>query len=100
MIEKVRLIKEDELNFFLSLYAYLNLDDPVLKVDEALKKHWDGIISNPDYFYLVAEEDGILVPTCNLTVTRNLTREARPYGLIEMWLPIQTTGKGVMELRF
>lgn len=83
MIEKVRLIKEDELNFLLSLYAYLNLDDPVLEVDEALKKHWDGIISNPDYFYLVAEENGILVSTCNLTVIRNLTREARPYGLIE-----------------
>lgn len=83
MIEKVRLIKEDELNFLLSLYAYLNLDDPVLEVDEALKKHWDEIISNPDYFYLVAEEDGILVSTCNLTVIRNLTREARPYGLIE-----------------
>lgn len=48
-----------------------------------LKNIWDEIISNPDYFYLVAEEDGILVSTCNLTVIRNLTREARPYGLIE-----------------
>ena len=83
MIEKVRLIKEDELNSLLPLYAYLNLDDPVLEVDEVLKKHWNEIISNPDYFYLVAEEDGILVSTCNLTVIRNLTREARPYGLIE-----------------
>jgi GNAT superfamily N-acetyltransferase len=83
MIEKVRVIKEDEFNSLLSLYAYLNLDDPVLEVDETLKKHWNEIISNPDYFYLVAEEDGILVSTCNLTVIRNLTRAARPYGLIE-----------------
>lgn len=83
MIEKVRLIKEYELNSLLSLYTHLNLDDPVLEVDEALKKHWNEIISNPDYIYLVAEEDGNLVSTCNLTIIRNLTRKARPYGLIE-----------------
>lgn len=83
MIDKVRLIEKDELNSLLSLYEHLNLDDPVLEVDEDLKKHWDDIISNPDYFYLVAEEDGNLVSTCNLTIIKNLTRQARSYGLIE-----------------
>lgn len=83
MIDKVRLIEKDELNSLLSLYEYLNLDDPVLEVDEGLKRHWDDIICNPDYFYLVAEEDGKLVSTCNLTIIKNLTRQARSYGLIE-----------------
>ncbi len=83
MMDKVRLIKEDELNSLLALYKHLNLDDPVLKVDERLRIHWEAILSNPDYYYLVVEKGGDLVSTCNLTIIRNLTREARPYGLIE-----------------
>ncbi len=83
MLEKVRLIKEDELNSLLSLYEYLNFDDPVLEINNDLKKHWKDILSNPDYFYLVREEEGMLVSTCNLTIIKNLTRQARPYGLIE-----------------
>lgn len=83
MIEKVRLIKKGELNSLLSLYEYLNVDDPVLEINENLKKHWLAILSNPDYFYLVVEEDGMLVSACNLTIIKNLTRRARSYGLIE-----------------
>jgi GNAT superfamily N-acetyltransferase len=82
-VNKVRLIREDELKSLLLLYDYLNLDDPVLEVNESLKKLWNSIISHPDYFYLAAEEDGMLVSTCNLTIVKNLTRCARPYGLIE-----------------
>ncbi|HEY0196638.1 MAG TPA: hypothetical protein VGC02_03595 [Methanobacterium sp.] len=33
-------------------------------MNESLKNHWDDIISNPDYFYLVAEEAGNLASTC------------------------------------
>lgn len=81
--DKVRLIREDELKHLLSLYHYLNLDDPALEVDENLKKLWKSIISHPDYFYLMVEEDGMLVSTCNLTIVKNLTRNAKPFGLIE-----------------
>lgn len=81
--DKVRLIREDEIKHLLSLYHYLNLDDPALEVDENLKKLWKSIISHPDYFYLMVEEDGMLVSTCNLTIIKNLTRNAKPFGLIE-----------------
>jgi GNAT superfamily N-acetyltransferase len=83
MMDKVRLIREDELESLLSLYKDLNLDDPVLEIDENLQRHWRDILSNPYYFYLVAEEDSMLVSTCNLTIIKNLTRQARSYGLIE-----------------
>ncbi len=83
MIDKVRLIKKDDLDSLLSLYEYLHLDDPDIKVDANLEKEWDDIISNPDYFYIVAEEDGQLVSTCNLTIIRNLTKQAKPFGFIE-----------------
>ncbi len=83
MINNVRLIKKEELKPLLALYQYLNLDDPVLEINKALKEHWDAITRDPNSYYLVIEEDGMLVSSCNLTIIRNLTRGARPYGLIE-----------------
>lgn len=83
MLDKVRLIKKNELGQLLELYSYLNLDDPALEVDGDLLEHWDNIIKSPNYFYLVLEADDKLVSTCNLTVIKNLTRKARPYALIE-----------------
>lgn len=83
MIDKVRLIKKDELKSLLSLYKYLIPDDLELKVDTEVIKHWDEILSDPNLFYLVIEEDGKIVSSCTLAVIKNLTRSARPYGLIE-----------------
>jgi ribosomal protein S18 acetylase RimI-like enzyme len=83
MIKKVRRIKYEELESLLSLYEYLIPDDPKLKIDTALKEHWNEILSDPSYFYLVIEEDEMLVCSCNLTIIKNLTRSARPYGIIE-----------------
>lgn len=83
MIGNVRLIKQDELKKLLSLYQHLNPDDPVLEVDKVLKNIWREILSDPDKFYLVIEEEGMLVSSCNLTIIKNLTRSARSYGLIE-----------------
>ncbi|MGF7118889.1 hypothetical protein [Methanobacterium oryzae] len=58
MIDKVRLIKKDELKSLLSLYKYLIPDDLELEVDTEVIKHWDEILSDPNIFYLVIEEDG------------------------------------------
>jgi GNAT superfamily N-acetyltransferase len=83
MIKKVRQIKYEELKNLLSLYEYLIPDDPKLKIDTSLEEHWNEILSDPNYFYLVIEEDGMLVSSCNLAIIKNLTRSARPYGIIE-----------------
>jgi len=40
-------------------------------------------LSDPNLFYLVIEEDGKIVSSCTLAVIKNMTRSARPYGLIE-----------------
>jgi GNAT superfamily N-acetyltransferase len=67
----------------LGLYQFLNPGDPVLAVDGALLDHWAAILNNPALHYIVARADGKVVSTCALTIVPNLTRSARPYGLIE-----------------
>ena len=67
----------------LALYQFLNPDDPVLPVNDSLQRHWQDILDNESLYYIVARSEGKLVSTCNLTIVPNLTRSARPYGLIE-----------------
>ena len=83
MNERVREIKDDELEKLLELYKHLNPDDPELKVDERVKQIWQAIMEDPNHFCLVIEEDGIIVSTCIMVIIPNLTRNARPYALIE-----------------
>lgn len=83
MTGQVRLLNQGELEGLLHLYRYLNPDDPLLTMDEGLRQYGDAILADPDYYYFVIDEDGILVSSCNLTIIKNLTRSARSYALIE-----------------
>ncbi len=44
---------------------------------------WQRISTDPQLHYLGADVSGTLVSTCTLAILPNLTRSARPYGLIE-----------------
>ncbi|NLL00218.1 MAG: GNAT family N-acetyltransferase [Clostridiales bacterium] len=79
----VRLIKYDELWDLLNLYKHFNNGDPELEDNDELHKLWDDIYNDSSLHYIVAEKDGLLVSTCNISITKNLTRNTRPYGLIE-----------------
>ncbi len=83
MKHKPRLIQEEELEQLLSLYEYLIPEDPKLKINSTLQKHWKKILSDPNLFYLVIEKKDRIVSSCTLAIIKNLTRAARPYGLIE-----------------
>ncbi|HML04707.1 MAG TPA: GNAT family N-acetyltransferase [Methanobacterium sp.] len=83
MTVKARLTKKDELKSLLSLYKYLIPDDLELEVDERVEELWDEILNDPNLFYIVIEEDEKIVSSCTLAIIKNLTRSARPYGLIE-----------------
>lgn len=80
---EVRLIKYNELQQLLQLYKHLNKEDPELVMDEALEKLWSEIYNDPNSYYIVVDINGEIVSSCVMTIIRNLTRSARPYGLIE-----------------
>src|SRR5471030_3310023 len=80
---EVRLIQHNELKKLLQLYKHLNKDDPELDMDEHLEKLWGEIYYDPNSYYIVVDSNGKIVASCALTIIRNLTRNSRPYGLIE-----------------
>jgi len=78
----IRRINHDELPALLNLYQHLHEDD-IDPPEEALASLWDEIINDKHMNILVVDVGGIIVASCVLVTIRNLTRGARPYGLIE-----------------
>ncbi|QPV64301.1 GNAT family N-acetyltransferase [Halosimplex litoreum] len=78
----VRSARRDELDELLELYRQLNPDDSEL-APEAVADLWDEMLADDDLDIVVVEHGGRLVATCLLSVTKNLTRGARPFALIE-----------------
>jgi GNAT superfamily N-acetyltransferase len=79
----VRKIKPEELDALLGLYAELHPDDASLPEKSELYLLWADIILNPLLHYFVGECNGEIVSSCTLAIVPNMTRGARPYGLIE-----------------
>lgn len=72
-----------ELTHILDLYKDLHTQDDPLPEKSELERIWGDIYENPLLKYLVLESEGEIVSTCALSIIPNLTRGARPYGLIE-----------------
>ena len=83
MSEVTRIIYRDELHELLELYKYLHEDDPDVTGNIELEGIWADIFDDPNIHYIVAECDGKLVSSCTIAIIKNLTRNLRPYGLIE-----------------
>lgn len=80
---QIRVIRPDELPTLLGLYRHLHPSDPALPICADLERVWRRMCADPKIQCLGAEIDGELVSTATLTIIPNLTRNARPYGLIE-----------------
>jgi GNAT superfamily N-acetyltransferase len=99
----LRAIRPDELSSLLDLYRHLHPNDPALPADFDVEGHWQRICANPLLHYFGAEVEGVLVSTCTLTVIPNLTRSAKPYGVIENVVThpeFRRRGIGTSLLRF
>lgn len=80
----IRHATTSDLPAILRLYRFLNPDDPVHDPQEgAVRQIWTTIMANDRLRYFVAEINGRVVATCTLSLIPNLTRDLRPYGVIE-----------------
>jgi hypothetical protein len=78
-----RLIHVNELSSLLELYKHLNSDEPPLPEAKIIDQVWSDFITDPKIHCVVGDMEGRLIASCTLIIVPNLTRGARPYGLIE-----------------
>lgn len=80
---KYREVRKNELSAILELYQELHASDDELPDGNILQSVWNEIINDLKIKLFVAEINNLIVASCILTIIPNLTRGARPYGLIE-----------------
>lgn len=78
----IREITAQDFDSLMLLYTHLH-EKTVPEKTPAVAALWDGILANPAYHIIVAEEDGQVVSSCTCLIVPNLTRGCRPYALIE-----------------
>lgn len=76
-------IREDELDVLLELYRHLHEADVPLPERGRVEEVWGEMLSGSGMRCLVGEVGGRVVGSCCLVMVPNLTRGARPYGVIE-----------------
>jgi GNAT superfamily N-acetyltransferase len=79
---EIRPAKAADLPGILALYRQLNPSDPVPGIDE-VDHVWSALLSCGLTTVFVADMAGLLVSSCTLAIVPNLSRGARPYGVIE-----------------
>jgi GNAT superfamily N-acetyltransferase len=77
-----RMATTADLPAILDLLHQLNPDDGVVDMD-TLRLTWENIQTIHGLAYVVADCDDRIVATCCLMVVPNLTRECRPFGIVE-----------------
>ena len=79
----VRHAENDDLEELLELYQHLHSGDPSPIINAPLRAQWGEMLADANMHILVTVADAGLVASCVLVAVPNLTRSARPYGLIE-----------------
>lgn len=99
----VRHIEKNELDDLLDLYTHhlFSTPDAALPPRDQIEKIWDEIVDNPMLHYFVVEVEGKVIATCTISIIPNLTRGARPYGLIENVVThVDYRGRGLAKALF
>ena len=81
-IMKIREINVNELNGLLELYTHLH-EQGVPENSNNLQKTWNTICNDENHHIIVCEVNGQIVSSCVCVIIPNLTRNIRPYALIE-----------------
>jgi len=78
----IRAAMRSDLPSLLELYRHLNPDDPQPDPVRA-EAAWSILMDSGLIMVIVADAAGVAVSSCTIAIVPNLTRGARPYGLIE-----------------
>ena len=78
----VREALKEDLNELLNLYLFLH-EKNIPENSEHLENTWKTIIEDINHHIVVNEVNGKIVSSCVCVIVPNLTRNIRPYALIE-----------------
>ena len=78
----VREINYNELKELLELYLHLH-ENTIPDTTEKLISAWNTIIQDKNHHVIVYEVNGKIVSSCVCVIIPNLTRNIRPYAVIE-----------------
>jgi len=78
----IRTVNRNDLPALQELYLNLH-DDSVKPITSDGLKIWEEILKMPDYHILIGEYMGQLVSSVTMVIIKNLTRDMRPYALVE-----------------
>jgi inorganic pyrophosphatase/GNAT superfamily N-acetyltransferase len=76
----VRLAESADLPALLDLYRHLHPSDAPLREPELA---WERMLAHPGLSCIVVSTEGVLVSSCCLVIVPNLTRDGKPYALID-----------------
>ena len=79
---KIREINFNELNELLELYTHLH-EQGMPENSNHLQKTWNRICNDENHHIIVCEINNQIVSSCVCVIIPNLTRNIRPYALIE-----------------
>jgi GNAT superfamily N-acetyltransferase len=78
----IKIAEQNDLQELLELYIHLH-EDFAPEVDSRIENIWSKIINDPNHHVLLGYIDGKLVSSCVIVIIENLTRNQRPYAVIE-----------------
>lgn len=77
-----RTAQRDDLPGLLKLYKQLNPEEEPIDAEKAYSV-WEAIEKGNATEYFIAVDDTKIVSTCNLTLVLNMTRNGKPFAIIE-----------------
>ena len=80
----IRRLHHHDLPGLMRLYSFFHPEEILPnETDPAVRETWETILTDPQQRYYGVEIEGHLISTCMLSIIPNLTRNCRPYALIE-----------------
>lgn len=97
----IREASEDDLDGLLALYGQLHNNPP--EKDDSTGRLWQRMLNDDGHHVIVADDAGVVVSSCVVTIIPNLTQRQHPYALVENVVTAidrRNTGLGTKCLEF